>query len=211
MNHDRLTKAASDVADWNARIWKLREDIGKAETALAESQHRRQEHVLEAALGDDDAKSRLADVLNADRDADRLHADLQLALPAAEAKLREAEAAHRIAEAEWRRAEVERTARCRVEAAAEIDRAFADFSAAWSKYESLGHELFDLASQEPNANALFLAETISGEVRLAASLPAKPFMAIRERFNFLPISTSKSLAAAEALYWRLPAAAVKAA
>jgi len=65
--------------------------------------------------------------------------------------------------------------------------------------------LLDLASQEPGSNALFLAETISGVARLAASLPAAPFLAIREKYNFLPISTHKSLAAAEAQYWRLPA------
>jgi hypothetical protein len=63
--------------------------------------------------------------------------------------------------------------------------------------------LLNLASQDPGANALFLAETVDGVGRLVASLPAKPFLAIRERFNFMPISTSKSFAAAEASYWRL--------
>ena len=37
----QLESAAAAIADWNARIWKLREDIGKAETVLAESTHRR--------------------------------------------------------------------------------------------------------------------------------------------------------------------------
>jgi len=99
---------------------------------------------------------------------------------------------------------VVRLATLRIQAAAAIDSAFADFSRAFDTFASLGSELLDLASQEPGANSLFLAETISGEARLAASLPAKPFLALRERFNFMPISTSKSLAAAEAAYWRLP-------
>ena len=96
-----------------------------------------------------------------------------------------------------------RLARERVAAAAAIDSAFADFSRAFDTFASLGSELLDLASQEPGANALFLAETISGEARLVASLPARPFLQIKERYPFMPISTSRSLAASEAQYWRL--------
>ena len=157
------------------------------------------------------AKNTLDKLLTEDLAAERTLADLRLVLPQAEAELRTAENAHRAAEAEWRRAEVNRLARERVAAAAEIGKAFAYFSKAWANYSALGDELLGLASQEPNSNALYLAETISGEARLVASLPAKPFLAIRERFNFMPISTSKSFAAAEAAYWRLPAVEVRAA
>jgi hypothetical protein len=203
MNRDRLNKAATEVSEWNTKIRKLREDISIAEAALADSTRLRQQHVLDAALGDHDAKSRLAEVLQADRDAERHLADLQLALPAALERLRVAESEHRTAEVEHRAAEVNRLARERVEAAAAIDQAFADFSTAWANYSALGHELLNLASQAPGANALYLAETVDGVGRLVASLPAKPFLAIREKFNFMPISTSKSLAASEAAYWRL--------
>jgi hypothetical protein len=134
-----------------------------------------------------------------------------MALPAALERLRAAESEHRAAEVEWRKVEVERIAFRRVAAAEKIDAAFAAFSSAWIEYEQLGRELLGLASQDQNANALYLSETISGEARFAASLPAKPFLAIKERFHFLPVSTSNSLAAAEALYWRLPADEAKAA
>jgi hypothetical protein len=119
-------------------------------------------------------------------------------------RLKEAENAHRAAEVEWRKAEVERLARARVAAAAAIDQAFADFSKAWSEYSALGGDLFDLASQEPGANALYLSETIDGVGRLVASLPAKPFAAIREKYPFMAISTAKSMADSERSYWRLP-------
>jgi hypothetical protein len=211
MMTDKLNQAAAAVTEWSTKIRKLREDISIAEAALADSTRLRQQHVLDAALGDDGAKSRLAEVLNADRDADRHFSDLQLALPAAEAKLREAEAAHRTAEAEWRKAEVNRLARERCEAAAAIDQAFADFSKAWATFESLGHDLLDLASQAPGANALYLAETVDGVGRLVASLPRIPFLAFKEKYPFMAVSTSKSLAASEAAYWRLPADEAKAA
>jgi hypothetical protein len=175
------------------------------------SELRRQPYVLQAARGDVAAKNTLDKLLHEDLAAERTLSDLRLVLPQAEAELRLAENAHRAAEVEARKAQLDNLARQRVAAAAAIDQAFADFSRAWANYSALGGELLDLASQEPNSNALYLAETISGEARLVASLPAKPFLAIRERFNFMPISTSKSFAAAEAAYWRLPAVEVRAA
>jgi len=211
MHHEtKLEQAALAVAEWNAKISKLREDISTAEAALADSTRLRQQHVLDAALGDADAKSRLAEVLNADREAERRLADLQLALPAAEVKLREAEGAHRAAEVEHRKAEVNRLARLRCLAAADIDQAFADFSAAWSRYESLGRELFNAASYD-HPNQISLGETFDGMARLSAALPMKPFYDLRHRHSFAPIGTSSSLAAAESAYWRLPPAEVKAA
>jgi hypothetical protein len=208
----QLESAAAAIADWNARIWKLREDIGKAEAALAESQHRRQEHVLEAALGDHDAKSRLADVLNADRDAERHFADLQLALPAAMERLRSAENDHRVAESEFRKAEVNRLARLRCLAAAEIDQAFADFSKAWAEYSALGLQLFNVAADDHAGNIHSFTESVDGMLRLAAALPHQPFFDLRHRHSFAQIGGGAPLAVSEAAFWRLPAAAaVKAA
>jgi hypothetical protein len=202
-HESKLESAAATVAEWRAKIWTLNDNIAKAEAVAAASVRSRQENVLAASLGDDAAKENLAQVFEDDRRAARELEDLRLALPLAESELRMAEHDHRAAEAEWRKAEVNRLARERVAAAAEIGKAFAYFSKAWANYSALGDELLGLASQEPNSNALYLAETISGEARLVASLPAKPFLAIREKFNFMPISTSKSFAAAEASYWRL--------
>jgi hypothetical protein len=203
MMTDKLNQAAASVSEWNAKIWRLREDISTAETALAESQHRRQEHVLEAALGDHDAKSRLADVLNADRDAERHLADLQLALPAALERLRAAENDHRVAEIDFRKTQVDDLARQRVAAAAAIDKALADFSTAWADYEQIGHQLYNVAAHD-HQNQIYLSETCDGMARLSAALPMKPFYDLRHRHSFAPIGTSSSLAAAESAYWRLP-------
>jgi hypothetical protein len=198
--------AAEEVAFWRSLVQKIQADIATAESALALSEARRREHALAASRGDHEAKKRLESVLDDDRRAEREKQDSELALQQARVELRNAENAQRAAEVESRKAEVNRLARQRVAAAEEIDRAFADFSKAWATFEALGRELLGIASQDQNANAVYLSETISGEARLVSSLPAKPFLALRERFNFMPISTSKSLAAAESAYWRLPPA-----
>jgi hypothetical protein len=199
-----LNEKLNDVATWRERVQKLHSDIAKAETAHSESQRRRQSHVLEAALGDNVAKQSLDQILEDDLRAERHLSDLRLALPMAMAELANAEGALKAAETEFRKKEVERLARGRCAAAADIDNAFRDFSAAWSKYESLGRELLGLASQDPGANALYLAETISGEARLVASLPRNPFLAVKEKFPFMAVSTQNSVADSERNYWRLP-------
>jgi hypothetical protein len=203
-HESKLESAAATVAEWRAKIRTLNDNIAKAEAVAAGSIRARQENVLAASLGDAAAKENLAMVLEDDRRAARELEDLRLALPLAESELRMAEHDLRAAEVEARKAQVDNLARERVDAARQIDQAFADFSRAWATFESIGHELIGLASAEPGANALYLSETISGEARLVASLPAKPFLSLRERFNFMPISTSKSLAASESAYWRLP-------
>jgi len=203
-HESNLEAAAAAVHEWQAKVRTITQNIEEAEAVVAASARRRSEHVLAASLGDEAARKHLDQVLQDDRQAESNLEDLRLALPLAIEQLKSAEHAQREAEIEFRKARVHHLARQRVEAAAAIDHALAEFSRAWVLFESLGHELLDLASQEPNSNPLYLAETISGEVRLAACLPAAPFLAIRERFNFMPISTSKSLAASEAAYWRLP-------
>jgi hypothetical protein len=206
MHHEtKLEKASADVTTWRDRVRTLNENIAKAEAVAAASIRARQENVLSASLGDSAAKENLATVLEDDRRAERHLSDLQLALPLAMAELANAEGALKAAETEFRKKEVERLAIARVAAATAIDQAFADFSRAWGTFSDLGQELLDLASQEPNSNPLYLAETISGEARLVASLPAKPFLAIKEKFPFMAVSTHKSLADSERSYWRLPA------
>ena len=203
MMNDKLNQAAASVSEWNTKIRKLREDISIAETALAESQRRRQNHVLEAALGDADAKSRLAEVLHADREAERHLDDLKMALPAAMERLRSAENDHRVAEIDFRKTQVDDLARQRVAAAAAIDKALADFSTAWADYEQIGHQLYNVAAHD-HQNQIYLSETCDGMARLSAALPMKPFYDLRHRHSFAPIGTSSSLAAAESAYWRLP-------
>jgi hypothetical protein len=199
----KLEQSAAAVAEAQANVRTITENISKAEAIVSAAAQRRTEHELAAALGNHESRNHLEQILRDDSEAERQLQIQQRALPLALERLKSAENVHRAAEAEWRKAEVNRLARERVAAAAEIGKAFAYFSKAWANYSALGDELLGLASQEPNSNALYLAETISGEARLVASLPAKPFLAIRERFNFMPISTTKSFAAAEAAYWRL--------
>jgi hypothetical protein len=202
MNEDKLTAAAASVAEWQTNVRTIADKIAKAEAALAESQKRRQEHVLAAALGDHDARERLDHVLDDDRKAERELQDLRSSLPIAEAALANAERTLKSAETEFRKKEIERLAHARVDAARQIDQALADFSAAFADYESLGRELYAAASDFQNQ--ISLSETFDGLARLSAALPMKPFYDLRHRHSFAAIGTSSSLAAAEAAYWRLP-------
>jgi hypothetical protein len=205
-NHN-LEAAAEFVAERRKNISDIRAAIAAQEEVVTENE--RQAHALQAALGDVAAKEALAKILHEDIVAERTLADLRKALPLAEAELANAERTLKSAETEFRRSEVVRLARARVEEAAAIDQALADFSAAWSKYESLGRELFAAASDFQNQ--ISLSETFDGMARLSAALPMKPFYDLRHRHSFAPIGTSSSLAAAESAYWRLPPAEVKAA
>jgi len=122
----------------------------------------------------------------------------------ARAHVRQAEGAQKAAQAEFRKAEVNRLARLRCLAAAEIDQALSDFSKSWSEYEALGLQLFNVAADDHAGNIHSFTESVDGMLRLAAALPHQPFYDLRWRHSFAPIGTSSSLAAAEAAYWRLP-------
>ena len=201
-HESKFESAAATVAEWRANVRTINEKIAKAEAAHAESQKRRQEHVLAAALVDHDARERLDHVLEDDRSKARELEDLRASLPIAEAELANAERTLKSAETEFRKKEIERLARARVDAARQIDQALADFSAAFADYESLGRELYAAASDFQNQ--ISLSETFDGMARLSAALPMKPFYDLRHRHSFAPIGTSQSLAAAEVAYWRLP-------
>jgi chromosome segregation ATPase len=206
---NKLEAASAAVTERRKNISDIRAAIAAQEEIVAENERHRQAHTLQAAMGDVAAKEALAKILHEDLAAERTLADLRKALPQSERELANAELSQKAAEAEFRKKEVERLARERVEAAAAIDQALADFSAAWSKYESLGRELFAAACDFQNQ--ISLSETFDGMARLSAALPAKPFYDLRHRHSFAPIGTSSSLAAAESSYWRLPPAEVKAA
>jgi hypothetical protein len=192
----QLDSAAAAIADWNARIWKLREDIGKAEATLAESTHRRQQSVLDAALGDDGAKQRLEQVLADDRKAERELADLKMALPLAEAKLREAECAHRNIEAEIRKESVSRIVLDRIEAGKEFDRTIAVAGVALQRYLDLGGDIWPLVIDPYGSTR----DQVEGWMRIAKSLPA-PFETLQKRLPGVSFGGGGPLAQSEASYW----------
>ena len=203
---------AEIVAERRRNISDIRAAIAAQEEVVAGSELRRQPFVLQAVRGDVAAKNTLDKLLHDDLAAARTLSDLRLALPLAEAELRTAENAHRAAEVEARKAQVDALARQRVSVASAIDKAFADFSKAWSEYQALGLQLLNVAADDHVGNIHSFTESVDGMLRLAAALPHQPFYDLRWRHSFAPIGTSSSLAAGESPYWRLPPVeAVKAA
>jgi hypothetical protein len=120
----------------------------------------------------------------------------------ARAHVRQAEGAQKAAQAEFRKAEVNRLARDRVESAAAIDRAFADFSKAWSEYEALGLQLFNVAADDHAGNIHSFTESVDGMLRLASSLPHEPFYSLRWKHSFAQLGGGAPLAVSEAAFWR---------
>jgi hypothetical protein len=201
----KIEEAAEAVAKQRKQVEEIRAAIAEQQKIVSSSELRRQPFVLQAARGDVAAKSALDKLLHEDLVAERTLSDLRLALPQAESELQTAENAQKATEAEARKTEIHRLVRRRVASAQKIDEALAVIRSEWPTYQQLGGELLNLASD--TGNALYLAETVDGVARFISCLPPAPFLAVKESYRFMSISTSKSsFAAAEAAYWRLPPA-----
>ena len=206
----KLEQSAAAVAEAQANVRTITENISKAEAIVSAAAQRRTEHELAAALGNHESRNHLEQILRDDSEAERQLQIQQRALPLALERLKSAENAHRVAESEIRRAEKNRLARERVAAADKIDAALAAFSSAWVEYEQLGRELYSASDDYPNQ--IYLAEQFDGLLRLAAALPHQPFFDLRHKHSFAAIGGGPSLTVSEAAFWRLPPVeAVKAA
>jgi hypothetical protein len=195
-HHDNLEAAAAEIADWNAKIWKLREAIAKAEAVLAESEGRRRQHALEAALGGDIAKKHLEQVLRDDRDAARQLEDLRLALPLAEAELKTAENAHRAIAAEVKKSRVNELVLERIAEAEDVTAALTVAGEALRRYLDSGAEIYALTDDLFGSRR----DEVEGWNRIAKSLPA-PFADLQNRQPGVFYGGGGSLAQAEASYW----------
>jgi hypothetical protein len=210
MNEDKLNQAVAAVAEWQTNVRTINEKIATATAGFAESQKRRQEHILSAALGDHGARERLDHVLEEDRKAELDLEILRSSLQIAETELASAERAQKAAETEWRKVTIDNLARERCSAAAAIDAALAAFNDAWIEYTKIGQQLFSASIDRQDQ--LYLAENFDGLKRLASALPHQPFFDLRHRHSFAQIGGGAPLAVSEAAFWRLPPAeAVKAA
>jgi hypothetical protein len=196
--NDKLNEAAAEVAKWQTTVWSINEKIATAETTLAASERRRRENALAASLGDADAQRNLDEVLQDDIRAVRDLENLRLALPAAEAKLREAEGAHRNIEAEIRKESVSRIVLDRIEAGKEFDRTIAAAGVALQRYLDLGGDIWPLVIDPYGSTR----DQVEGWMRIAKSLPA-PFADLQKRLPGVFFGGGGSLAQSEASYWNV--------
>ena len=197
-HHDNLEAAAAKIADWNAKIWKLREAIAKAEAVLAESEGRRRQHALEAALGGDSAKKHLEQVLRDDRDAAGQLEDLRLALPLAEAELKTAENAHRAIAAEVKKSRVNELVLKRIAEAEDVTAALTVAGEAIRRYLDSGAQIYALTDDLFGSRR----DEVEGWIRIAKSLPA-PFADLQKRQPGVFLGGGPKLADAEASYWNV--------
>jgi hypothetical protein len=100
--NDQLNKAAAAVAEAQANVRTITENISEAEAIVSAAAHRRTEHELAAALGNHESRNHLDQILRDDSEAERQLKIQQRALPLALEQLKSAENAHRVAESEFR-------------------------------------------------------------------------------------------------------------
>jgi len=121
---------------------------------------------------------------------------LKMALPLAEAKLREAENEHRNIEIEMRNHEKNRLVLDRIEAAKEVDRDLAAVGRSLQRYLDLGGDIWPLVVDPYGSTR----DQIEGWMRIAKALPAL-FQTLQKRLPGVDFGGGGPLAASEAGYW----------
>jgi hypothetical protein len=199
----QITETAAVVTDWKGSIAKMEHQLGVAGEALAKAKKHREVHALKASLGDATAitavKHARAEQHTAEQDID----DLKIALPEAEAQLAEAEKSATQARQALAKHHAQKIMRSRVEAAARMDGAFAEATAAYADFERLGRELqsFPDLNFGSSGNTSYW-ENIAGFRRIAAALPT--FFVKLFPPSWKNEDARRPLAEAEAHFWQLP-------
>src|SRR6478672_9927063 len=116
-----------------------------------------------------------------------------MALPLAEAKLREAENEHRNIEIEMRNHEKNRLVLDRIEAAKEVDRDLAAVGRSLQRYLDLGGDIWPLVVDPYGSTR----DQIEGWMRIAKALPAL-FQTLQKRLPGVDFGGGGPLAASEA-------------
>jgi hypothetical protein len=198
MMTDELNQAAATVSEWQLKVWTLNEKIAAATAALASSEARRRENALAASLGDADAQKNLDQVLQDDIRAQRDLENFRLALPAAEAKLREAENAQRNIEVEVKKSQVNELVLKRIADAEDACVALAAAGEALRRYLDGGAKIYALTDDLFGSRR----DEVEGWNRIAKSLPSV-FADLQKRQHGVFFGGGLNLADAEASYWNV--------
>jgi hypothetical protein len=199
----QVADAAEVVREWTNSVARIETELNTANLALMRAKKQRETHALKAAQADAAA---LAAVKNARQDqhsAEQTIEDLQIALPEAQAHLTEAEKAATAARAALAMFNAEKIMRVRVQAAARMDDALAQASAAYADFERLGRELQSFPDLNFGSSGnMSHWESVAGFRRIAAALP--PFFLKLFPSTWSIEGARESLAESEQKFWQLP-------
>ena len=206
----QVTDTAAVVADWQAKVRALEQQIAESTQAVDVATKHRQQHALAASLGDHSAISAIKTARANQHDAEQRLTDLAVALPAATAQLAEAETVAASARRAVAKVMAEQLMKDRVAVSGKIDQKIAELARLLDEYEQLGSEIVN-APDVVSRSIFGVAsnETALGLRRVRAALP-KIFDRIFPNAQYDEMR-KESLATAEAMQWNLTAEEVKAA
>jgi hypothetical protein len=198
-------RSAAVVADWQAKVKALEQQIAESTQAVDVATKHRQKHALASSLGDHAAIAAIKAARANQHEAEQRLADLAVALPAAQSALAEAEKVAESARRAVAQAIAEGKCRERVALAGQIDSAIADLTQLLIEFEGLGREISNADTRTNMFGMSSNHDSAIGLRRVRAAFGGKIFDRIFPNAQYDEMK-KQSLATAEATHWNLPAA-----
>jgi hypothetical protein len=199
-----VTETAAVVIEWKNTISGIEAQFQTANLALAKAKKIREANALKASMGDAAAVAAVKLARAEQLAAEQTILDLEIARPAAQAQLAAAEKAAESARCELAKFHAEKLMRKRIDVAAELDVAIADFARLYVEYEKLGREVVAMDALPRSLHGMANHEGAVGLRRVRASLPSFFWRlfpgALHDEMKHEPLATS------EARFWSLPEA-----
>jgi len=161
------------VTEWKRALANIEQQFQAANLARATAKKRREANALKASMADPGAVAAVKQERGEQQAAEQTIEDLKVALPEAQAQLATAEKTPASARHELAMFHAQLLMRKRIEVAARIDAAIAEFSAAFKEFEKLGREIEavpDLLARNLHG-VMSQVEEVAGLRRVAAALP----------------------------------------
>jgi hypothetical protein len=198
----QVADTAEVVREWTNSVARIETELNTANLALMRAKKQREAHALNAAMNDPAAIAAVKHARAEQQSAEQTTGDLQIALPEAKAQLAEAEKAAASARAALAMFNAEKIMRARVQAAARMDDALAQASAAYADFERLGRELQSFPDLNFGSSGnMSHWESVAGFRRIAAALP--PFFLKLFPSTWTIEGARESLAESERKFWQV--------
>ena len=139
-----VARTAAVVADWRRSIAALETQLHTAGLSLTRAKQLRESLALNASLGNAEAIAQIKHARTEQHSAEQTTADLQIALPEAQAQLAIAEKNAEGARHALTKILAEQVMKKRIIVAGKIDAAIADFTRLFNEFEKLGHEIINM-------------------------------------------------------------------
>jgi hypothetical protein len=193
---EALAKAIETTTQWREHCQKIETDLAQAKADAISHGEKRKTHSLNAALGTASATKAIADARAAQREAEQLAEDLEVALVEARGLLREAEVRQGVCQRAVNVEKVREIIGRRVQASEAFDRAGEAMEAALKDFDRCYHELSAYPEAFGDGTNTSVMELKAGNGRIRQSVPAS----LRKVFGI--DGSGGKLATSEVNVWR---------